>query len=73
MYNISKGRDQEALNLIEKVYHQSEDRNDILESLKSQCDTSNKKGESMPYFEALFGPQYIKATLVCIVITSLVQ
>ena len=35
MYNISKGRDQEALNLIEKVYHQSEDRNDILESLKS--------------------------------------
>jgi hypothetical protein len=41
MYNISKGKYQEALNLIDKVYHPSEDREQILESLKSQCDTSN--------------------------------
>ena len=37
MFNVSQGRDREALNLIDKVYHPSEDRNQILESLKKQC------------------------------------
>lgn len=34
MFNISQGKDKEALNLIDKVYHQSEDRQQILQSLK---------------------------------------
>ncbi len=36
MYNISQGRDQLALNLIDKVYDKSEDRNEILDTLKKQ-------------------------------------
>jgi hypothetical protein len=34
MYSLSKGRDDDAMELIEKIYHETEDRGMILEKLK---------------------------------------
>lgn len=36
MFNLSKEDDEGALRLIDKVYHPSEDRNEILATLKKQ-------------------------------------
>jgi len=77
MYNISKEKYPEALNLIDKVYDPSEDRNEILEELKKQCqkaDQNKSKNQSKePYCTALFGKKHRKGTIVSMIITSLVQ
>ena len=73
MHNIRTEKYEQALNLIDKVYDKSEDRNAILESLKKQCETNKSSGSTqLPYWDALFGPKYLKSTLIFMVITSLV-
>ena len=62
MFNISHDRDDEALELIDRVYDKTEDRHVILDKLKMQCQARSADGT--PFFEALCGHKYWKATLI---------
>lgn len=67
MFNLSKDDDESAMRLIEKVYHPSENRQEILKTLKGQV--AKKPGKNIPYNEAVFGEKYIKATFIGCAIT----
>ena len=62
MYNLSEGKEKEALVLIEKVYKETEDRDEILTELKRQVKRKSNVAES--WYERVCGPKYIKATFV---------
>ena len=46
MFNLSKGEEDGALALIDKVYHESQDRQTILHELKKQVKKKDDKNES---------------------------
>ena len=71
MFNLSQDNDSKALVLIDKIYHKSEDRNVILEALKSQV--QKKEKISISFFEGVFGPKHRKTTFVLLTITFLCQ
>ena len=71
MYNLSEDKEIEAMRLIKKIYHPSENYESILFNLKLQC--QKKSVTKVPYFEALFGEKYLRCTLIAMVITSLCQ
>ena len=71
MFNLSKDDDESALRLIDKIYDQSEDRKEILQTLKQQV--QKKSTSSIPYKEAVFGEKFIKSTIVGCGITFLYQ
>lgn len=71
MFNLSQGRDERAMVLIEKLYHPEEDRQRILRILKKQV--HKKPASNLTYFEGLFGPKYRRTTIIAMIITFLCQ
>lgn len=71
MYSLRQGNDAEALILIKKVYHSSEDPQAILRTLKSQC--HQQQEQKVPYWESLTGPKYLRGTLILMVYAALEQ
>ena len=53
MYNLSLDREEEALRLIKKIYHPSENHEEILKTLKGQCFKRTENVE--PWCTAVFG------------------
>ena len=71
MFCLSQDRDDDAMELIEKVYHPSENRKDILEKLKMQV--QKKSTVEIPFFQSIFGRKYWRSTLVAMVTTCYSQ
>ncbi len=69
MFNLSHDRDEEAFELIEKVYHESEDRRAILQALKDQCHKKPKASKKVGYCRSVWGSRYWRSTLVAICLT----
>ena len=53
MYNLTQEDESQALVLINKVYHPSEDRDDILQTLKGQV---HRKEKTATFWSDIFGP-----------------
>ena len=70
MYNLSTDNDEEALLLIEKIYHHTEDKNEILAFLKKQVKKTVHTERKESYLQSLFGKKYIRATLMACLISS---
>ena len=73
MFNIKHGNDKEALELIDKVYDKSEDREQILNALKQQCEIKSPASTQESFWEQLFDAKYRKASLVAFLYTFLIQ
>lgn len=71
MFNLSQGKDEQAMVLIEKLYHPEEDRQRILRILKKQV--QKKPASNMTYFEGLWGRKYRRTTIIAMIITFLCQ
>ena len=69
MYNLSHDRDEEAMVMIDKIYDESENREEILSNLKKQCHKKDKT--KVKFWNALFGKRNRKTTLIALVLTSL--
>lgn len=46
MFNLSNDNEEEAMVMIERIYHASEDREDILAKLKKQCKKKESKSNA---------------------------
>lgn len=51
MFSLSKGDDEGALALVDKIYHRSCDRQEIVKELKKQCKKKDHKTKESSYFE----------------------
>lgn len=71
MYNLRNAKENEAKVLIDRIYHESEDRQAILHNLKMQC--HKKKDQDISYLESLFGPKYLRGTIVTMLISFFFQ
>lgn len=69
MFNLSEENEEQALILIDKVYHAQEDRQEILAALKNQVKKKSKS--ELSYWESLFGEKYLRGTLVAMTISAL--
>ena len=69
MFNLSQDNDQKAIILIDRIYSKCENRDLILQTLKSQV--QKKEKTSTPFFEGVFGPKHRKATIVLMTVTFL--
>jgi hypothetical protein len=67
MYCLSQDREDEAMQLIHKIYHHSEDKAKILDKLKQQV--QKKSSVELPFFQSVFGKKYWRSTLVALVTT----
>lgn len=72
MFNLSHHNDEQALQLIDRVYDtKTQNRDDILASLKSQVKV--KVASTETYCESLFGRKNRRTTITMMVFTSLIQ
>jgi predicted transcriptional regulator with HTH domain len=71
MFNLSCDKEEEALVLIKKIYHPSEDYKAILADLKLQV--QKKPSQKLGFIDGLFGRKYLRATIIALVVTSLCQ
>lgn len=80
LFCLRNGDEEQALQLIDKVYHADEDRNDILEQLKREVHKKEKVAEqqdnavdSESYWDKPFGPKYRRGTITLMIFGSLCQ
>lgn len=71
MFNLSVKDEEEALKLIDRVYHKSEDRMEILRVLKTQV--YEKPKSNVPYCEQLFGRKNRAGTFILMLFTCVPQ
>ena len=71
MYSIRNNNTDDALIMIDKIYHRDENRLSILKTLQSQC--HKKKELQVPYWESLFGDKYCKGTVTLMLYSAFFQ
>lgn len=69
MFSLQQNREDDCLELISKVYDDSENKYEILEALKAQV--AKKSVSKMSFCKSVCGRKYRYGTLVALGITSL--
>ena len=66
LYLVEKSRKEEALVMMRRVYHKSEDVAAIYDELKAELDQKKAETGSVTYLQTLSDPKYRYATLFCV-------